>query len=585
MKQFFTSVNVKEDFKQDWIDEIKENSKHAKSVLFHIYTGLSDVDLLDYVMKQLKDAIPDCNIVGTNSGGEIKGGTVADKCFLISCMIFDQTDIEVCIYDDLSGNEKETGKNLRRYLNRSLSKDLKAVELLLPGALLNTLDMYEELKSCDPDIYMFGGYAGNHDADLNKAFVIANGKLYNNALVVVMYCGDNFHINVAKSAGWQKLGLPLKITKAYGNVLQEIDGIPAVEAYKRYLNIDADENFVENTNEFPVAAYVDGEELLRHTTHILDDGSLMLAGCVIEGWDIYLTFGNPSGIIEEIDNRLEKVFDFAPEGILLYSCFVRKLFWDNFADIEMEPFQQIAPSCGFHTFGEVLRNMETGDIMEYNITLLSIAMREGEKKPLEGTAPKANSFILKGQASLIKRLSELVSSSTIEIQRSYEKLKYVSEHDNLTGLYNRGRMETIIKDAFKKTGVSGIKSSLVMFDIDHFKNVNDIYGHHTGDIVLQEIASLAESMLNHQNNEAAGRWGGEEFFIVLPDCNEDKVKKFAESFRKKVEDFRFDERLALTISIGTMTITGKEDLRDVFIRIDDALYAAKNRGRNMVVMV
>ena len=196
-----------------------------------------------------------------------------EKGILVSCLAFECTEIQVSICDGLAGKERTIGSRIREELDSKLAADLKAAELLLPGALLNTLEMYEELKHCDPSITIFGGYAGNHDADLANAFVMADGKIYPNACIVIQYLGKDFHIDATKSAGWEKLGMPFKITSAEGNLLKEINGIPAAEIYRRYLNIAVDEDFVDNTNEFPIAAYVGDEEILRHTNTVNEDGS------------------------------------------------------------------------------------------------------------------------------------------------------------------------------------------------------------------------------------------------------------------------------------------------------------------------
>ena len=590
--QYTTNINAGERINREWLKALKNEVDLAKTSLFHIYTGISDKEFLSVIMNDISEAFPSIPIVGTESGGEIKDGELIPQSVLVSCLLFEETDIEIKIFDNLATNERKTGLELRNLIDSRVNNHLKAVEMLLPGALLNTLDMFEELKLCNRDVCIFGGYAGNHDADLTNAFVMYNGIFYPNALIAILYSGENFFINTAKSAGWEKLGMPFKITKAEGNILKEIDGMPATEVYKRYLNIDVDEDFIENTNEFPIAAYVDGEELLRHTNQVTPEGDLLLAGSVIEGWDMYLTFGNSTGIIQEVNARLKDVYAFDAQAILLYSCYVRKLFWDKFASLELAPFQEIAPVVGFSTFGEIMRNMNTGQILEYNITMLSIAMREGPAGPVFGEAPQVDDSTLSGQSSLINRLAKLVSSSTAEIQSAYNileqtnaKLKYASQHDALTSLYNRAYTENLIKDLLKKTKEKNKKSSLIMFDIDHFKDVNDTYGHKFGDMVLQEVSKLALKMFDSNKGQFAGRWGGEEFFVLLPYTTEEEVAVLAEKFRKAVEEHDFRGIDHITISVGIMTIDGSETLVNVYQRIDDALYRAKNEGRNKIVKV
>ena len=124
-----------------------------------------------------------------------------------------------------------------------------------------------------------------------------------------------------------------------------------------------------------------------------------------------------------------------------------------------------------------------------------------------------------------------------------------------------------------------------MFDIDYFKKINDQYGHKTGDTVLKELSEIVLSLLNEENNEIAGRWGGEEFFVLLPGYDENKGFQFAEMLRKKVENHLFANKVKTTVSLGVMTVNGFEDPNEVYIHIDNALYKAKDRGRNATMKV
>lgn len=105
-----------------------------------------------------------------------------------------------------------------------------------------------------------------------------------------------------------------------------------------------------------------GEELLRSTVHIEKDGSLDLHGNVTEGMDIFLSYGNPSNILERVNERLEMVRRFRPEVVLLFSCVVRKTFWKEFVNIEMEPFASICNTSGMHTWGNHSKFQNRRDI-------------------------------------------------------------------------------------------------------------------------------------------------------------------------------------------------------------------------------
>jgi diguanylate cyclase (GGDEF)-like protein len=125
--------------------------------------------------------------------------------------------------------------------------------------------------------------------------------------------------------------------------------------------------------------------------------------------------------------------------------------------------------------------------------------------------------------------------------------------------------------------------SLIMVDVDHFKLVNDRYGHHIGDVVLQRVAELFKEAVRDHHGAIAGRWGGEEFFLVLPEIGSDDAMELAEGLRKNVERQDFTEVGKVTISLGVITPPEGMDPRSIFSDVDDALYKAKEGGRNRIV--
>ncbi|MBR1815102.1 MAG: GGDEF domain-containing protein [Lachnospiraceae bacterium] len=572
------------------LNEIKKEFTEGsyKKILFHVYSGILDEKLVLDITKKINSAFDTDMIVGSISAGEIKEGRLMDRGVLISAMLFESADIQVLRFEKSIGNEREIGKNICELIDGI--EDIKAAELMLPGTNLNTRVLFEELSKCNPDVQIFGGYAGGHAMETNEHYVFDHNGLYDQMVFVVTYAGADFHISIDKSVGWQTLGMPFKVTKADDNRLIEVNHRPAVELYEKYMQIEADDNFAEETFEFPLMAEVDGEELLRHTILVEEDGTLLLAGYVTEGMDIYLCYGAPADIVKKVDVRLKTVCEFQPEAVLLYSCSVRKSFWEDFVDIEMMPFQKVAETAGFHTWGEVSRDLATGSVLEYNITLLSIAMREGEPAQIKPEIVCVDDSVLKGQASLIKRLTKLVSATTTELQKAYNDLSdmndmlvKMAEHDGLTGIYNRRKIEQIINAEFEKSQKNNDTTSLVMLDIDHFKQVNDVYGHEVGDVTLKLVSNLMSDAIARIDGGAVGRWGGEEFMMLLPKTSLKDAEAFAENLRKCVEFYSFEAVGHLTVSMGVASADNDDEIKNIYTRVDDALYKAKNSGRNRVV--
>ncbi len=456
---------------------------------------------------------------------------------------------------------------------------------------MQTKGLFGQLSRCNPKIQFFGGYSGGPDFNTPERFVFDASGILRDTILVMTYAGRDFHVDIDKVLGWEPLGLPFTVTKADGNRLIELDGRPASEVYEKFLQIDRTQmNSVEEGYTFPFLAQYKGEAWLRSAVHIEEDGSLDLHGYVTEGMKTQLSYGNTDSIVQKVNERVEAIRQFKPQAILLYSCIVRKAFWEDFADIEMVPFAQLCSVAGFHTWGEIQRSPLTHEVMEHNVTLLSIAMREGEPAAEELAPVRVDDSVLRGPAAQLRRLTSLVYTAMGELQKAHakmhalnEQLTVMAERDSLTGLYNRGKTEQLIDEALDKSVITRQPVSLLMMDVDHFKRVNDVYGHHMGDEVLRGIARQLQTVCDSWTGGIAGRWGGEEFFLVLPNAHSAVAMMVAEHVRTTIEQHTYPEVGQVTTSVGVITITGTDNRQKAFASVDDALYRAKKSGRNRSV--
>ncbi len=173
-----------------------------------------------------------------------------------------------------------------------------------------------------------------------------------------------------------------------------------------------------------------------------------------------------------------------------------------------------------------------------------------------------------------------------EVSRLKDELEKVATTDYLTKLYNRRYLlEKIEKERLENRENDDANFVLLMIDIDHFKNVNDTYGHNVGDEILKSVANTISN--NVRKNDYVSRWGGEEMLIVLVNASLRDGQRVAEKVRKKVSEVvnKVDfEEISVTISIGVNLISMTENFDKGLIGADDALYEAKSTGRNKVVV-
>jgi len=197
---------------------------------------------------------------------------------------------------------------------------------------------------------------------------------------------------------------------------------------------------------------------------------------------------------------------------------------------------------------------------------------QGEKIPVLKTVVP---LIIKGRKYLIESFIDIT-----ERKRMEKELKRVSVTDNLTQVYNRTKYEEVIKREIERTKRSSSPLSVAMFDIDHFKKVNDTHGHAVGDYVLKTLSQIAKG--NIRDIDYLIRWGGEEFLLIALDTDLRGTEVLAEKIRKAIENYSFDKVGHITVSFG-VTQFKQDDTEDSFMkRADDALYQAKEKGRNRV---
>ncbi|KWT85541.1 diguanylate cyclase [Candidatus Magnetominusculus xianensis] len=187
----------------------------------------------------------------------------------------------------------------------------------------------------------------------------------------------------------------------------------------------------------------------------------------------------------------------------------------------------------------------------------------------------------------IQDMTEAAESQKIveEVIDANKALQLMTNYDALTSVYNRGYIEKQLEAEFNKSKMNGNVFSMLMFDLDHFKKVNDTYGHLAGDDVLKTVSKKVGGLLRNAV-DSLGRYGGEEFIIILTETNEETAAVIAEQIREGVEQMTIssgDYTIKATLSMGVVEY--RADLRDylqMLHEVDIALYNSKKQGRNRV---
>ncbi|HSR36788.1 MAG TPA: diguanylate cyclase, partial [Desulfurivibrionaceae bacterium] len=175
----------------------------------------------------------------------------------------------------------------------------------------------------------------------------------------------------------------------------------------------------------------------------------------------------------------------------------------------------------------------------------------------------------------IETLRDMTTRKEIE-----EALAFQAMRDELTGIYNRRMLDELLKQEALRAQRYQTPFTLIMFDLDYFKNINDTYGHDVGDAVLREVSAVMQKQIRATDH--LGRWGGEEFMLVAPETVLAQAIFLAEKLRRQVQEHHFDQVQSVTMSIGVGEYRVGEGVDSLIKRVDDALYRAKESGRNVV---
>jgi diguanylate cyclase (GGDEF)-like protein len=201
---------------------------------------------------------------------------------------------------------------------------------------------------------------------------------------------------------------------------------------------------------------------------------------------------------------------------------------------------------------------------------------------------EAHTLRLLAEAAHQEKSKSLASILTLQrdLLSAQEKLRFQATHDALTGLWNRGALLDLLRNEIERTMRTQSSVGILMLDVDHFKLINDTYGHLTGDAVLREIGRR----ISHATRpyDMAGRYGGEEFLVILPACDREQTENSAERIRAAISSVPFlaaDRQISLTVSIGaTVALDCVQTETELLSLADLALYQAKRAGRNCTVV-
>ncbi|MBF0344903.1 MAG: diguanylate cyclase [Nitrospirae bacterium] len=269
-------------------------------------------------------------------------------------------------------------------------------------------------------------------------------------------------------------------------------------------------------------------------------------------------------------------------------AFLNKSFLNYLGFSSIEEFQQKCKSINrfvvlkeesFYkgkSFSEWLNIVLSGNNKEY---IVYIAGKNELKSEAKAYLVHANE--IPGHNRADKYLVSFTDISPIEIDR--KKYQNMACKDPLTSIYNRKKFEDELNKEIERVARYKSQLSIIIFDIDHFKQINDRYGHQVGDYILQELTALVD--IHIRNTDIFARYGGEEFVVLTPETSLEGARELAEKLREKIDKYLFNHVEHVTCSFGVSEFVLDESAYIFIKKADYALYIAKNKGRNRVKVI
>jgi diguanylate cyclase (GGDEF)-like protein len=302
----------------------------------------------------------------------------------------------------------------------------------------------------------------------------------------------------------------------------------------------------------------------------------------------YLAFLFAAGFLKQVNSRLFNILSIGGAGVLLSFLVYSRLFVVPFIGdfrLQLDPISFWIPLVIIASYAFLDRKLASFIGVSYSLVVMSIVYCYLKNENLltpSGLAFQSwlQHYVL-GLPAFVAALYvlSLFKEKLYEARLREKELLAEAHTDQLTKINNRRGLDILIANAIANLSRNSLPFTAILIDLDHFKRINDIHGHATGDEVLKIAARVISK--NLRQSEWCGRWGGEEFFIGIH-ANLDAALQAAERFRASIAKTRGTNVPAITASFGVAEARPGESAESVLARADKALYAAKNAGRNSV---
>jgi|GEM_PF-498786 len=378
----------------------------SDTLMIQLFTSTNDEVTIADKLKTLNQLFPNASIIGSTTDGLINNGRVSLDNTVVSFTLFEHTRLKTFASDEFD-DFYDAGVLLAKSI---IEDNTKVIISFIDGLSGNGEEYLKGISSVDDKVIVSGGLSGDN-ALFEKTLVFDKHNIYPKGIVGIALNSEILNVYTDYNFNWLPIGKEMVVTHCDKNILYTIDNKQAVETYRYYLGEDIAKKLPAVGIEFPLMIRRDGEEIARATLAKNDDGSMVFAGNFENGDIVQFAYGDINAILSSSQETINKILQHPVESIFLYSCMARRRFMLDGIEKETLPFNSIAPTAGFFTYGEFF-SANKKELLNQTLTILGLS----ESNQLPQKAIQSDlSTQEKHKEDTIKALSNIIKVTSNEI--------------------------------------------------------------------------------------------------------------------------------------------------------------------------
>jgi diguanylate cyclase (GGDEF)-like protein len=576
--------------RHDWqhlLDVCADTPKNQ--ILIQVFCGFNSSSIIEKLLDELRDDFPGVCIVGATTAGEIHNSKAFEHSIQIAFSRFEYSTVRSGLVSH-SENQHASAQFLSQAINQT---DTKAVILYARGVMshehINSAPLLDALHTEMGDIIITGANAGDN-GKLERTFVFTEKGLSSDGIAAVSIAGKHLYAHNHSILGWEPVGRDFVITKAENNRVHTIDDLPVRDVISHFLGPEVADELPRSVVGYPFIVDDDG---LYRASHIIDEddeGGFSVSSPLYAGDSVRFGFCHAGMLAQSAKSLHNEMHRVAPQSIFVFSCISRKRALGKTIGVELSAFDNIAPTCGFFGYGEYYTPTNGWPLLlTLTQTVLTLA-EHPDGEPSHGPDRDYRPVIEESELfKSLRVLQRLMDITTREIEGINVELTKLVSRDALTGLGNRRRFEERIATELKNQGRSHLPMSVLMVEVDFFREYNASFGAALGDDCLRTIAQILSRVAKRPTDMCA-RYGGATFGCILPMTDNNGAMKLAQDIQNQIETKailhdRSNIGDYVTVSVAVLHIKSDRSLtvNTIISGCHSLLEDAKAQGGNRVV--